>query len=244
MFASEKAIDPECTCRRAMSWGRRNEGWFSFFPAKRNRSFDFRGQLPPHHEERRPGRKIKRSFTMKNPLQQFLCSNLGEDVLRSAGLRVDNAKTHARIKRQRLQANDGKADHHVSKGSLRLASLPSISSDSPVSRWESCQKTVDCLSPPQRKPRRISSDDVALPRSPCLSSPSRSLSDKALHLHSFESPTLPVRRSSLTACSLPKPPCWNGFDESPTSVRAGLDDLLCEALHECDLHEEDEEFVA
>lgn len=191
---------------------------------------------------------------MSSPLHLYLLETLGEELLCEATLVIDNPRSHT----QRLcheTFEDCAFDNNNNNRSVpSLHSLPSLTSDSSISRWDSSPtKTRDCLSPPQRRPRRRISLDrdnwserkLTSPRPATIRS---AMEDVASSSYSkFQSPSFPRRRASfmeeLGVSSLPPPPCWDDSDEddhdcalpSPISVRAhGLEEILGKALEECE----------
>src|SRR3569832_1058756 len=100
---------------------------------------------------------------MNGPLHQFLANQISPELLCQASLVVDNARSQVQP-RFRPVVPDYFSIH--SRSTVSLHSLPSLTSDSGVSRWDSCIKqTADCLSPPQRRPRRVG-EEVRVDSSP------------------------------------------------------------------------------
>lgn len=219
--------------------------------------------------------KRKATSTMPPPLHKFLQSTIGAEHLRSACIVEDNARPKRRQRLLTISPKESYTEH--TRSTVSLHSLPSLTSDSSVSRWDSVVKpTSDCLSPPLRRPRRANrSDQAPTPpisrqqyRRPSMPRPSNEVSVRDAASASFksfqstaksyQSPTFPIRQTSLNRQgglhALPKPPCWSDGEESssssshsdspsPTSVRAGLDEILGKALDEClDLGAEDCDF--
>jgi len=175
------------------------------------------------------------------PLQHFLQESIGQETLKHASVVSDGAKLHSNRRKLRAHKVTSSFGNSHSRTSTSLHSLPSLTLDSPVCRWESCaKKPVACFSP--SKPKRLGSFNVTkrmlIPASPMiLSSPDLTIKDTAKDR--FQSPTAPVRKSSFR--DLPsRPPCWSGSNDetcagpSPTSVvREGLSEILDRALQHC-----------
>jgi hypothetical protein len=204
---------------------------------------------------------------MISPLQQFLFDQIGPERLSTAKLVVDNARSSSSPPQRRRRPRAPLPDYYncssstQSRSTVSLHSLPSLTSDSSVSRWDSCIKHTDCLTPPQRRPRKLGealSSREGVDEKPSL--PKVRLSPVPLAAMNpftappscpggFQTPTLPIRKASFSG--LPKLPRWDDTveakdggpkDRSPNSVchRAGLEEILGHALKECaDLGDED-----
>lgn len=162
-------------------------------------------------------------------------------MVRELGLPLDHAvlvvdrapsRGNATIRRM-LRQKSQQSSCHSSRSSISLHSLPSLTSDSSVSRWESSlpspKKASRVLSPPQR--RRPSLNELV--RAPDLGYEKKHQVPPAKCL---QSPKFPQRQSSFTLKNcIPQPPCWMDEDDdpSPRSVREGLDKILSKALEEC-----------
>lgn len=191
-------------------------------------------------------------------LREFLVTSIGERRLSDAEVVSDNARLVVGRRRQRPSFEHSSS----ARSSVSLHSLPSLTSDCSVSRWDSVlRNTSDSVSPPQRMPRRMGSDvddegNDSVPPPPFCNSPfvhrdsvpsppmrGPHAIENTRHevCKKYQSPSFPMRRASFT--KLPCPPCWGvedeGEDESPTSVRVGLDQILGQALQECADLEED-----
>jgi len=170
-----------------------------------------------------------------SPLRRFLAESIGQERLCQASLLDDNARVQSTQRHRRAKGHDSvlpstpNTTPRHNKSSCRLQTFPSFTQDYPFSRWESCsKKTTDCLSPPQRRPRRLSF--LGLDSSPIiLSSPDDTIKDAAHD--QCRSPTYPVRRASFKC--MPSHPSLDDSEttsSSPTSVRIGLEELLLKAL--------------
>lgn len=184
---------------------------------------------------------------MNLPLHQFLTETFGKDVLRDASIVADNPR--GRSSQAVLYYTDDEDDllSIGGHGNDSLRSLPSLTSESSVSRWDSCisspnRKNDSCKSPPGRPTRGYVMDKMSTdPIKPIhlllhhhhrhhhMHSPTAAkTSDLKNRLHT--PPSAPRRRVSFQ--DIPRPPCLEALD-SPTSVRMELSELLSKALEEC-----------
>lgn len=172
---------------------------------------------------------------MIDPLHHFLSCRLGDESLAEAGLVVDNALGHPPSEQYRTRRKACNDFSSHSRTSLSLQSLPSLTSDSSISRWDSCGSPQKlCPSPPLRPRRSRRQSNEFEDRKECTPLPSYSLRQAVDH--NCQSPRVPTRRSSIQTV-ISRPPCWEVDQEeddgSPRSVRAGLDTILGQALQEC-----------
>jgi hypothetical protein len=189
---------------------------------------------------------------MNAPLHEFFVETFNEDVLRQASLVADNAK--GRSSQAAMYYTDDEDDDDddllsIGHVTVSLHSLPSLTSDSSVSRWDSCissprRKNDSCKSPPGRPVRcyvmdKMSTDPAIRPINllhhhmpkPMSSTTAAKQSDLKNRLHT--PPAAPRRKISFQG--IPRPPCLEALGSSPTSVRVDLSELLSKALDECSM---------
>jgi hypothetical protein len=170
---------------------------------------------------------------MNHPLHVFLNESIGQRSLSIASLVVDNARVKVAPS---IRSNDRRTNHDVSsshsRSSLPLQSLPSLSSESVISRWDSCVSPQNqlCPSPPSRPnrwlPKSLDNSDGSQCQPMSVQEIRKSISV------SCQSPRAPTRGSSIQ-----RPPCWEAYEKeregSPRCARSALDDILGKALEEC-----------
>jgi hypothetical protein len=184
---------------------------------------------------------------MNLPLHQFLSETFDKDVLRDASIAADNARGRSS---QAVMYYSDDDDDDLFNGNDSLRSLPSLNSDSSVSRWDSCisspsRKNDSCKSPPGRPTREYVMDKMSRtePIKPIHlllhnhhnnqnmhSSTAAAKTSSDLKNRLQTPPAAPRRKVSFQG--IPRPPCLEALD-SPTSVRVELSELLSKALEEC-----------
>jgi hypothetical protein len=200
---------------------------------------------------------------MNVPLHQFLTETFDKDALREASIVADNATGRSsQAAMYYTDDEDSSDDDLLSIGhvTVSLHSLPSLTSNSSVSRWDSCISSPrrgndSCKSPPGRPTRGY----VNVMLDKMSTDPIRPIHLLHHHHHHMSSHTTTTTTTTTTTAAknsdylknrlhtppaaprrkisfqgIPRPPCLEALvSSSPNSVRVDLSELLSKALEEC-----------